>query len=837
MHLRGLVLYLLCLAGGARRSVRISDSHQDVQHQNSTLANGLEVSAVARAALIPRVRSVFRPSVPLHSFGQHRAKNTVVATSAVVPAPSLRGFQARESPTVSMSAVMVDSKPLDASEAEKRAMEVEAALTSGNAPMVKDSKIMNVGGRPFPLSMIEGQEDIKEALLLAAVNPGMGGVIISGRKGTAKSVLARAFHSLLPPIEVIKGSPFNVDPEGEFGLDDFIKNDIKNGGAPLAERETEVIPCPFVQVPLNVMEDRLIGSADLEESVKTGKSVFSPGLLAQAHRGVLYVDDINLLDDETANILLGVISDGYVTVEREGLSLRYPCKPLMVATFNPDEGEVRDHFLDRIAVALSADAQPLDISGRVRAVDSVLNFVSSGRQGTEEAEAQLQEAITTEENLKTSILFGREYLRETTVARSQAKYLCEEAIRAGCQGHRAEIFAMEVARASAALNGREVNAEDLRLAVKLAIAPRGTFINTPPDEDMPEPPMPPPPPPPQMDENDDGENDEEEQEPEEEDEREESSDVPEVPQEFMFEADATPVDPDLIQFASRERSGKGGGRGLIFSQDRGRYIKPMLPKGKVTRLAVDATLRASAPYQKSRRQRAIGTKYEGRGVHIENSDVRIKKMARKAGSLIIFVTDASGSMALNRMNAAKGAAVSLLSEAYQTRDKISLIPFQGEAADVLLPPTKSITMAKQRLEQMPCGGGSPLAHALTTAMLTGINAQKSGDVGKVVVVLISDGRANIPLCVSMGEEFNPEADEKSKDGKPSREYLKDEVIATAKKLGALPGFNLVCIDTENKFVSTGHAKEIANAAGGKYHLITGADGNAIASVTNQALNS
>ena len=251
---------------------------------------------------------------------------------------------------------------------------------------------------------------------------------------------------------------------------------------------------------------------------------------------------------------------------------------------------------------------------------------------------------------------------------------------------------------------------------------------------------------------------------------------------------------------------------------------------------MDATLRASAPYQKSRRARAIGTKYESRGVHIESSDVRIKKMARKAGSLIIFVVDASGSMALNRMNAAKGAAISLLTEAYQSRDQISLIPFQGEAADVLLPPTKSITMARKRLEQMPCGGGSPLAHAIQTAMLTGINAQKSGDVGKVVVVLISDGRANVPMCVSRGDEFDPEADEDSKDGKPSRKFLKDEVLACAKKLGALPGFNLLCIDTENKFISTGLTKDIANAAMGKYHQIAKADGKAIASVTNRALN-
>ena len=591
------------------------------------------------------------------------------------------------------------------------------------------------------------------------------------------------------------------------------------------------------------MEDRLIGSADLEESVKSGKTVFSPGLLAKAHRGVLYIDDLNLLDSETANILLNVVTDGYVIVEREGISVRYPCRPLMIATFNPEEADLRDHLLDRIAVALSADAQTLTIDERLEAVTSVLNFNSGGAQFTEDAKAALEEAEEQEENLKTAIVFAREYIKDLKLAPTQIQYLCEEATRAGCQGHRAEIFAVEVAKASAALEGRQVNSEDLRLAVKLAIAPRGTFINTPMDQDEMMPPPPPPPPPPQqnMDEQNEDKEDEEKEEEEKEEPDEDQEDTPdqaepEIPQEFMFDIDSTPIDPDLIEFSARERSGKGGGRGLIFSQDRGRYIKPMLPKGKVTRLAVDATLRASAPYQKSRKARSIGTKNEGRGVFIENSDVRVKKMARKAGSLIIFVVDASGSMALNRMNAAKGAAMSLLTEAYQSRDQISLIPFQGEEADVLLPPTKSITMARKRLEAMPCGGGSPLAHALQTAMLTGINAQKTGDVGKVVVVCISDGRANVPMCVSMGEEFDPEADEDSKDGKPSRKYLKEEVLATAKKLGALPGFNLLCIDTENKFISTGLAKEIANAACGKYHQIAKADGNAIAAVTSNALN-
>lgn len=495
-----------------------------------------------------------------------------------------------------MSAVADESgtaaDQVKAAEARARmAMEAEEALSN---PVEKANNIANLdlGGRPFPLSMIVGQENIKQALLLASVNNRMGGVVISGGKGTAKSVMARALHQLLPPIEVIKGSPFNIDPEGAMGIDDFTRTDLENGGIPLLERETEVIPTPFVQVPLNVMEDRLIGSADLEESVKTGKTVFSPGLLARAHRGVLYVDDINLLDDETANILLNVVTEGFVTVEREGLSLRYPCRPLLIATFNPDEGELRDHLLDRIAVALSADAQPLDVAGRVAAVESVMDFSPSGAQKSEKAELALKEAIENEEDLKTAIVFAREYIKDLTIAPTQIQYLCEEAIRAGCQGHRAEIFAVEVARASAALEGRQINGDDLKLAVKLAIAPRGTWINTPMnDENMMPPPPPPPPPPPQMDEqqnedrNEEEEDEEQQEEPDEDESQEDSPDVPDVPQEFMFDADATPMDPDLIQFASRERKGKGGGRGLIFSQDRGRYIKPMLPKGKVVRLA------------------------------------------------------------------------------------------------------------------------------------------------------------------------------------------------------------------------------------------------------------
>jgi len=719
----------------------------------------------------------------------------------------------------------VASAPNDADARARAAMEAE-----GEAPETAASGTVEDG--VFPLSKVVGQDSIKSALLLGAVNTKMGGIAISGGRGTAKSVMARALHRIMPPIERVKDSDFNIDPETSLGeVDTFLRDKLEAAGQTIADLETEIIPCPFVQIPLNVMEDRLLGSVNVEQSVKQGKTVFEPGLLAKAHRGILYVDDINLLDTELANILLGVISEGWVNVEREGISVRYPCRPLLISTFNPEEADLRDHLLDRLAVSLSADAKPLTMEERIEAVDEVIKFSDK-----KDYKADMSDILEEEEQLRTRIIFARESLPETTLSYEQKLYLAEEAARAGCQGHRGEIFACEIARASAALNDRRVDAEDLRMAVKLAILPRGTFINDPDMQDEMMPPPPPPPPPPQ-DNTEQDEDQEEQQDPEDNEENEEEeeppedNDAPEIPQEFMFDAEGTPIDPDLLEFAKKEKTGKGGGRGLVFSQDRGRYIKPMLPRGRVTRLAVDATMRAAAPYQRARRERNGQLDAPAdRRVFIENSDVRVKRMARKAGSLIIFLCDASGSMALNRMNAAKGAAMSLLTEAYQSRDKVCIIPFQGDASDVLLPPTRSIAMARRRLETMPCGGGSPLAHAFNLAVRTGVNAQKSGDVGKVVCICISDGRANVPL--SYASDGGPTDENREK---PDKAALKEEVLAAARQLGSVPGFNLVMLDTENKFVSTGMAKEIAKACGGRYHYIPKAGEAAISSIASQAL--
>jgi magnesium chelatase subunit D len=587
----------------------------------------------------------------------------------------------------------------------------------------------------------------KRALLLLAVDPSLGGVVIPASVGSGKSTLARAFARLLPE------------------------------------------DTPFVELPINATEDRLLGGLDLEMALATGKRVIEKGLLAKAHDGVLYVDSLNLLDSMISAQLIDTISRGAVIIEREGLSAVHEAKFMLVATFDPSDGEVRMGLLDRIGIIVPFSAQS---TAEVRA--EVVRCVRAKEleHATDHAEAEQEETA-----LRALILAARADLKKVVLYDEQLEALVQTALELGVEGNRADVFAAKVAVANAALNGEtEVGDDDLKLAAKLVLLPRATRIPEKEEEPI-ESIAPPQTPPPENGNNEESQT------------NEPQLPSPEDLSNMLLETIETVLPESMLNLNfAQQRKGKSGKRGVAENKRRGKYIRAVSGSLQEGKLALIPTLMAAAPWQRTRRTEPQG-RVKNRLI-IKKEDIRIKRFRDKAGTLFVFVVDSSGSMALNRMRQAKGAVSHLLQSAYIHRDQVALVAFRGKKAEVLLPPSQSVERAKRELDVLLTGGGTPLASALLTAWKTIVQMRDKSNL-QATLVLITDGRANVALDQSQGD----------------REKIQKELDELSALIRS-DNIHSIVIDTQMNFLTKGEAQQLAQKLGGKYVYLPNARAEQIA---------
>ncbi len=649
----------------------------------------------------------------------------------------------------------------------------------------------------------------KQAMLLLAIEPRLGGVILAARPGTAKTTLARSFHTLLPAIEVIAGCASHCDSSRRTDWCSECRAKYAEASPPI----TMVEP-PFINLPLNITEDRLLGGLALEATLQQGRRIAERGVLAEANRGILYCDELNLLDDGLANYLMDAVSRGRLALEREGLSGDYPTGFALIGTFDPDEGQIRPGLLDRVGMVVSAN--PLDRpEARVEIMSRALAF--------DRDPAALEAEFADETDLMRSLIAaGREQLPQVNISDEQRMALSEIALRLGVPGNRADLFAVRAALAAAALEGRaEVDEDDLKLAVQLVLFPRATRLPEPePPEEEEEPPPPEEEPP-------DPEDQEQEEDPAQQQQQE-----PEL-EDLVLAAMSAEIPTDILAMVqARQIRAKSGSRGEAYNWKRGRHVQSVAGKPGQGRIAIIDTLRAAAPFQAVRgrelgiegQRSGVGSQRGTTKVEIRADDLRLKRYKDKAGVLFIFVVDASGSMALNRMREAKGAVTQLLQQAYVHRDKVALIAFRGREAEVLLPPSQSVELAKRSLDILPTGGGTPLASALMTSYRLSQQARQQG-INKTMIVLITDGRGNVLLR---------EDEDTATLNKEARKTRAAEEVAQLAGVLAAEGLSAVVLDTQTSFLSKGEANALARQLGARYIYLPRADARTIAGNVSSA---
>ncbi|MGW1817605.1 putative cobaltochelatase [Streptomyces sp. NPDC002125] len=643
---------------------------------------------------------------------------------------------------------------------------------------------------PYPFTALVGQDDLRLGLLLNAVSPAVGGVLVRGEKGTAKSTAVRALAALMPEVEVVAGCRFSCDPAAP----DPACPDGPHEAAPGVSR-----PARTVELPVGASEDRLVGALDIERALSEGVKAFEPGLLADAHRGILYVDEVNLLHDHLVDLLLDAAAMGASYVEREGVSVRHASRFLLVGTMNPEEGELRPQLLDRFGLTVEVAASR-DTDLRVEVVRRRLAYdddpaAFAARWADEEA--ALRERITTARALLPHVVLGDGVLRQ--IAATCAAFEVD--------GMRADIVMARTATALAAWAGRdEVVADDVRQAALLALPHRrrrNPFDAPGLDEDKldealqdaadergdddPDPDGPGGGVPPQGGGPDAGGPEGA------------GPDTPDAPGHTETGSGDTPAPPpggagerqpvrSGEPFRTKVLSVPGLGEGAAGRRSRartehGRTTGSRRPEGALTKLHLAATVRAAAPHQRARGR-------AGRGLVVRRDDLRQATREGREGNLVLFVVDASGSMAARqRMSAVKGAVMSLLLDAYQRRDKVGLVTFRGRGAEVALPPTSSVDAAAARLESLPTGGRTPLAAGLLKAHDV-LRVERLRDPSRrALLVVVTDGRATGGV--------DPVA-----------------LAGRAGRLHASEGTASVVVDCESGIVRLGLAAQLARDLGG-----------------------
>jgi magnesium chelatase subunit D len=561
---------------------------------------------------------------------------------------------------------------------------------------------------PYPFSAIVGQEDLKLALLLNAVSPEVGGVLVRGEKGTAKSTAVRALARLLPPIRIVSGCPYSCDPEDP--------NPQCPVGPHPEEAPWEWRPARLAELPVGASTDRLTGTLDIERALTEGEKAFEPGILASAHRGILYVDEVNLLSDHLVDLLLDVAAMGVNYVEREGVSVRHPSRFILVGTMNPEEGELRPQLLDRFGVTVEVSGNP-DTNERVEIVRRHLRYEAGPEDFATEWAAADRELSRGIEEAREGVLSV--HLPEETLHKIAA--VCTHL---GVDGMRGDLVTAKAARALAAWESRDVVAtEDVRRAALLALAHRrrrNPFEETGIDPEeleslFPEDPDPDP----------SGGGGTEA--------RESASEVRSGSGERTFSA-TEGFEPARLEVPEKGRGGPLGRRSRVVG-DHGHPVGDREAGETPEDIALAATVRAAAPHQRARGR-------DKSGLILRREDLRRNVREGREGNLVLFVVDASGSMAArSRMAAVKGAVLSLLTDAYQRRDKVGLVSFRGEGARVLLPPTSGVELAASRLADLPTGGRTPLAAGLEKAAEVLMRERTREKERRPLLVILTDGRA------------------------------------------------------------------------------------------------